>query len=516
MLAYQTKRRTREYTGPTPHSVAIRAKMPSKLPPDHLILERRKQDDMREEAEALVRYNKMYDLKNDWESITDKRIQQNTVKRRVKNMLQQEEFSLEDRRQRLRDLLAAEEQQYVLEMEDRQETVIERQAKMRERAKFLKEKREAERLQIVAEKLDQRWRNECEELRATLSRRHQDEVCTERMKQLEIKDDMARQRQREEQMYADLWEQDRMAKAAREEREAREMMARNQDVLQTLQMQKAALQQQKDEARRLKEEEAHLLREQHKLRKLEEQRALEEKRARQAAMRDELDRSLKLKMKKRAKEVQEELALDMKILENLLEESRNEAMEQEQRKRELREEQLRYRDYLRQQLEEEKQREKELEQVVNEEVEKQWRKRLEQWDREREARKRLMQEVLAERQKQVEAKLEMNKLRQAEAQKEQEAMLASIEEHKRLEAEREAKTKAQNLEYQSDLIGQQNHRIKLKEIEKDEEYREYLKGLEAEAQYQAKLKEALERPVIDKAHPMRSAYMSRKGSAGYS
>ena len=58
----------------------------------------------------------------------------------------------------MRDLLASEEDQYLLEMEQTQETTIERQAKMRERAKDLKKKREAERLQIVQEKLEQQWR----------------------------------------------------------------------------------------------------------------------------------------------------------------------------------------------------------------------------------------------------------------------------------------------------------------------------------------------------------------------
>ena len=45
-----------------------------------------------------------------------------------------------------------------MEMEEKQETMLERQAKMRDRAKFLKEKREKERLEFVEEKLDQRWR----------------------------------------------------------------------------------------------------------------------------------------------------------------------------------------------------------------------------------------------------------------------------------------------------------------------------------------------------------------------
>ena len=47
------------------------------------------------------------------------------------------------------------------EMAQSQETVLERQAKMRERAKVLREKREAERVALVEKKLDQRWRYAC-------------------------------------------------------------------------------------------------------------------------------------------------------------------------------------------------------------------------------------------------------------------------------------------------------------------------------------------------------------------
>ena len=59
---------------------------------------------------------------------------------------------------RLRTLLQSEEEQYTTEMTGRQETVLERQAKMRERAKMLRERRETERLALVEKKLDQRWR----------------------------------------------------------------------------------------------------------------------------------------------------------------------------------------------------------------------------------------------------------------------------------------------------------------------------------------------------------------------
>lgn len=512
MLATQKPRRTREFTGPTPHSVAIRAKMPSKLPPDHLILERRKRDDQREEAEAATKYNALCDLKNDWEKTTDRRIQSNTVKRRVRSLMQQEEFSLEDRRQRLREMLAEENDQYLVEMEASQETLLERQAKMRERAKFLKEKREKERLKIVAEKLDQKWREECEELRSTLTRRHMDEVCMDRSHQLETKARMQAHDKEVERMYADLWEKDRLAKEAKEEKIAQEQHGRNMEMLSVLQKQMAAIEAKRQEEKQLRIDGGKLRKEEAALRKLEEQRAMAEKRALQQEMRDGLDQNIKLKAKRMAKEVQEELALDMKILEKLLEESRNEAMEITQRKKELRQEDQRYRKYLQEQMRLEQQREAEIDRMISAEVERQWQKRLSQWAKERNARKRLMEEVLAIRRQQVEERLAANANAQAELAKEREAMQAAMEEHKRLEDEKQAAILAANKNYEQNLLGQMEYTNRQQEQAKDEEYREYLHGLETEAEYQAKLKEALARPVIDKAHPVRRQHMSARKS----
>ena len=77
---------------------------------------------------------------------------------------------------------------------------------------------------------------------------------------------------------------------------------------------------------------------------------------------------------------------------------------------ELREEMRIYREHLAEQAREEERREREVDALVNSEVEKQWGKRLEQWRKEREARKKLMQDVLNERKKQIEEKCEFNSL----------------------------------------------------------------------------------------------------------
>ena len=71
---------------------------------------------------------------------------------------------------------------------------------------------------------------------------------------------------------------------------------------------------------------------------------------------------------------------------------------------ELKEEMIHYRQYLADQAKEEERREKELDALIDSEVKAQWQKRLEQWKKEKEARKKLMQDVLDTRKKQIQEK----------------------------------------------------------------------------------------------------------------
>ena len=131
---------------------------------------------------------------------------------------------------------------------------------------------------------------------------------------------------------------------------------------------------------------------------------LEERRRRQLETRQMYNDSLQMKRTREAKELQEQLAFDMKILEQLLEESKNEAMETAQRKKELREEDQRYRAYLQQLKREEAAKEKEMDRLCDLEVEKMWDKRIKQWRLEKQARKQLLAEVMDSRRKQLDQK----------------------------------------------------------------------------------------------------------------
>jgi len=509
-------RRTREVTGPTPHSVAIFARPTNKRPPEQLILDRRHQEEMRQKAEELTKYNKFCDLKNDWERGTDKKIQLNTVHRRVKGLLQAHQCGIEDRRERLRDLLVEEEQEYLAEMSDKEETVLERQAKMRTRAKVLKEKREHERLQVVQEKLEQQWREQCEELRSTMSKRHQDQVAAERLEQLKIKDSMESAQKEEDKLWSDLWYADMMAKASKEEQQTQRQMSANRDMLDVLNKQVAAMAAQKQEEESLKEEEALLLREQSELRKLEELHAAEEKRRRQEETKQNYDRSLQMKSRKAAREMQEQLAFDLKILEQLLEDSRNEAMEDAKRKRELREEGQRYRNYLRQMKEDEDAYANQLERLVDGEVEKAWQKKLAQWRLEKEARRKLLHDVLEGRKQQVHDKLLRNNQLLEEISKEREDLAGRIEQNRQLEAERAEVLSLNHQQHQADLLSQMGYNRRQRQDEFEEEERIWTSQREAEIEYQNKLEDALATDHVPKLHPIRRAVSGRRsgGIAG--
>jgi len=459
-----------------------------------------------------MNYNKLWDIKNEWQHATDKKIQVNTVDRRVKTLLQANQTSIEERRDRLRSLLESDEKQYLLEMDAKEETVIERQAKMREKAKALKEKRECERLNVVQEKLEQQWRENCEELRSTVSHRHTHQVATERLEQLRIQDDMKLAQREDEIAFADLWHADMLAKARKEEQQTERQMSANREMLSVLNKQVAAVEAQKQEEKALQEQEAQLLKEQVELRKLEEQRAREEKFRKQEETRVNYDRSLRMKMKRTAKEMQEQLAFDLQILEQLLEESRNEAMEDAKRKRELREEGQRYRAELQRLNEEEAAAEADLDRLCDMEVEKAWQRKLSQWRLEKEQRRKLLQEVLAARQQQVADKLHRNEQQLSEVAREREELNRQITEQGELELQRAATLRAKNRQYETDLRMQMNYEHRERQTDDQEEERTWHSQRDAEIEYQRKLEDALSSPFIEKAHPIRKASFGRRSA----
>jgi len=498
------RQRHREYTGPTPHNVAIVARPPNLKPPEHLILERRRVEDLREKSIIETKYNEKCDLKSAWERATDKQIQKNVIKRQMKIHLQKDRINLEERRQRLREKLISEEEQYLVEMESMEETIEERQQKMKERAKFLKEKREAERLATVEDKLDQRFRGECEELRAELSKRTRDEIFKDREAQLQLKASATQRQQEHEAFYAKLWEEDIQAKSKREELETIEQIERNREMLNVLNLQKRAIDVKREDEERKLQMEAEWLKEEKRMRDEEERQLKAQKMEKQKQAKRARDISKQLKEKKLEKEKQEQLAMDMKTVKEVQDKTRDAMKEEIERKRRDNEEMKRFMVYVDETKKEEQRKEKLLQDAINEEVEEKWQAKDRKKQLEKEARKALMHHVLDTRKKQIKEEAEQRLREQEAEEQERQELMKQIEEHRQLEREKMDRVLRDNKQYQNDLKSQINYQRHLMSNEINDAKKELVEVAEAEREYKRKLQEALSRQDRRKAHPLRA------------
>jgi len=244
-------------------------------------------------------------------------------------------------------------------------------------------------------------------------------------------------------------------------------------------------------------------------REAEERHLLQVKRSQQAEARQHHTNQIRLKARRQAKELQGELAIDMKILENLLKETKNEAEEAVKRKGELHNEAQAYMRYLDEQVQKEKEAEKVLESLINDEVEKQWQKRFQQWQLEKEARRKMTEEMVVIRQQQISEKLQKQEEERQNLLKEREELKEAFAEHEKLEAAKKLRKKQANLDYQDNLSSQIAFTQTIRDKEAEEKQRELRVQQFAEDQYQTKFRSALERPVVDRAHPLRSYSSSR-------
>lgn len=172
--------------------VSQMAKSPVSRPADHLILQTQRREEARDQALRFTRDLQSCDVKSSWLQSGERSSLRGAVERRVGAELQQHQEDIHGRRRRsvhcqvqtqprcwlgsghvvvvlmqlwclllrLRLLLEAEEQQLLQETEEKEETVLEKQAKMRERSRTLRERREEERQQLVTDKMDQLFRSD--------------------------------------------------------------------------------------------------------------------------------------------------------------------------------------------------------------------------------------------------------------------------------------------------------------------------------------------------------------------
>ncbi|XP_036596661.1 cilia- and flagella-associated protein 53 [Trichosurus vulpecula] len=487
----------REVKGATPFVVALRAKPPKDQHADKLLRKIRLNAFKKDAIEASIKENEKFHLGVQWELRMGRSFMDKFVQRNVEDAMQGFLINTEERRNRLRELLEAEENEYLTEIEAKENTAKIRQDEMREKIRVLREVREKERQDFVAKKRDQQFRQHCDDLRTHLMKVHEKKVCEERAAQVAFNEELRKQKMIEDKLFVELWEQDRLAKEKREADEAAEKAQRKEQALLCLNAQMATLEAQKQEARRLKEEEALLVEERIAQLKRDKERERLEKQQKMRQTRDILQKALQDRNERLAQERAEELYLDNKLLEIARQETRDEDEELRQKKEDTEREGKMYQAYLNQCWEAERLHEDEADKIIAAEAAKIKAKKDAQLMLEKDARKRLMDDVLATRRLQVIEKME----REAkEKDLDLELIMKGFEELNREDAENNARKVMETLEYREQLQAQIEHQRQMREAEKAEDRREYEAGLTAKKEFEERIQEVLAKYEADQEH----------------
>ncbi|XP_042095366.1 methyl-CpG-binding domain protein 1 isoform X15 [Ovis aries] len=446
-------------------------------------------------------------LKTEWQQHNDRKFVDSLVKARVKDAMQGFIINTEERRNKLRELLASEENEYFTEMQLKEETIEEKKDRMRDKIRLLREKKEKERQDFVAEKLDQQFRERCQELRTELFCIHQKAVCEDRKAQIAFNEELKRQKVVEEQMFSKLWEEDRLAKERREAKEERRQKELVENTRLGLNAQVTSIQAQRQAAQRLREEEARLVENENARVKLENEQDKLKKQKTKQEIRIALQKALQEKMERMQQEYREEQDLNMKLMQNALQNLQDETDKKKQKKEDMRREQKIYYQYLAQRHEEEKAQEKELDRMLEKEKEKKFAEKDKELRLEKEARKQLLNEVMCTRKLQVQEKLQRKAKEQEERTMEQERINEGLRELNCEERENFTRRCSLAQEYRKQLQMQICSQQQAREAEKEEERREFEAGIAAEKNFQDKIQEILStHPVVPRnIHPMRRA-----------
>lgn len=235
----------------------------------------------------------------------------------------------------------------------------------------------------------------------------------------------------EEECRRILAERDQRIKEEREKEEAfkREISERNQLLKEDLHKQIGELQNKQKRAERLQKEEEEHAGKLNELEELAERQRDEEKKRVQREVALENIKQHKLKLKSKAKIIEENLEDEKHIVQKLLDSQLTENIENEAKKNELKTAMNEFLKFARDQQELEKQRQKHFDFVFDSEAKSVYERQLEVWASEQNARAALLQDVQDTLKEQIQQKIETNKQKQRDLLEERQDNLKLIEDY---------------------------------------------------------------------------------------
>jgi len=288
-------------------------------------------------------------------------------------------------------------------------------------------------------------------------------------------------------MYDRMWEQDRQKKIGREIGDEERRQAIQKECADLIAIQIDELAQRRADSEMVKWQEGETMRRQCEQQQLQAAKQGRERMIRQLAEREKVASFNSQVAEERSKLMQLELEEDVRLLNTVLgkekaEDERDKA-ESEHHKAEMKE----YGVQVKLMMVKEASNEAELEKLRQDDQERQWRKREEQWAREKAARDHLMREVIEERKRQIGRKEDKFTMQKEEEMLERERLIAEMERLATIE-EQQAFDRAQSRLFNQDVVVNQIKR-------KGQEVQEQAEREQAERWLQQKSDEEYRRRV---------------------
>ncbi|XP_067935044.1 trichoplein keratin filament-binding protein-like [Watersipora subatra] len=421
-----------------------------------IVRRRMQDDDLRESWQDTAKYFNRAELHSSKDAAwTSKATFQSSMDAYKKNYAKDTKaLNLSRRRSKLASLYHDESLQYEAELKGYSLDNYGRISQMKERSEALKSAREEERRQIADERLYAHFRQNCPDIRKLESEQHKEHVVEQWADQKEERL-LAAEEERMEKEEADAaMERERLEALAQQRRAEQRRLENERELKEILKQQMNELKRREQETEIIKKQQEELLKHQWELERIEEDRKRMEEEHKKKELGRVLLRQHTAALKRKSRQVLEELEQDRRILESILEKENEEITLRTARKQEARADAAWMKEVIEDQMRLEKEREAELDMLYQEEASRIWSEREDEWRREREARQRLMQDVLAGRQEQIREKMAELRKKQQESLERREELIKDMEKANEM-TQREREQTQRQKEQQREEIGAQ-------------------------------------------------------------
>mmetsp|Transcript_41577 Transcript_41577/g.50428 ORF Transcript_41577/g.50428 Transcript_41577/m.50428 type:complete len:485 (-) Transcript_41577:1044-2498(-) len=456
------------------------AKIP---PPDARILKMRDQETAnREMCKHVESLNAKLHVAN-WEQKTDSKIRDNLILERYEEMKAQAEEQLDVRRGKLARKLYDEHIGLQMELQSQQETPDERRDKMVARAKELYSQRENERQALADEMLYRHWRESCDTLRVTDSKKVRQMTEAGRRQQEDEKKVLKQQELEEKRLYDEMYEHERQKKELRHLADVKRRKERDSEAVRVLNEQieenRVRTEEANDEKRRDVDEMKARWRE-------EESQAKAEEEARYERNRQVGEELLRFNIQKQEEQMEADMKerdYDKRLVDQAVRKAKEEEDRETEAKAKAKMEARMYRQHLLIMMQKEAESMEERDRLIKMEEDKAWAKRQAQHDKEQAAREALMKNVLETRDAQLKEKEDHAQFAAAEARNERQKMLQEMERIEFAEQQYSAHLKEERVKNRLDIEAQMRQKENLRMKEKLEAERDFAGGQRAESIY---------------------------------